>query len=374
MRAWTVSVSVGELAGFCVPALVGGLLREGAPLLVLGALVLAGVAEGAILGWSQARVLRQRLDGFSEARWVVGTAVAAAGAWFLGMLPSTFHEQWSTWPTLLAVIVAMLLGTVVLGSIGVAQWFELRRHVPRAARWIGITAAGWGAGLVVFTAVTTPLWRPGQATATIIVIGLCGGGLMAVTMAGLTGYGMRHLLSAGATGATGASVDEVRRRGRRSARWPWRRTFVAVEGLVALAGAAGSVQLLAGLATPPDSTLDPLEPVGVSGWGLPASWLFLTVALPSTAAVWAAWRRRSRAPAFVLVASAALGVELLVQIPFLGPNVLQAVFGAVGLTMAVLAWRAHVSGGWHSPIPPVDFQRPEGSRSELVSLGGSTNR
>lgn len=374
MRAWTVSVSVGELAGFCVPALVGGLLREGAPLLVLGALVLAGVAEGAILGWSQARVLRQRLDGFSEARWVVGTAAAAAGAWFLGMLPSTFHEQWSTWPTLLTVIVAMLLGAVVLGSIGVAQWFELRRHVPRAARWIGITAAGWGAGLVVFMTVATPLWRPGQATATIIAIGLCGGGLMALTMAGLTGYGMRHLLS---TGASGDEGDEVRRRGRRSARWPWRRTFVAVEGLVALAGAAGSVQLLAGLATPPDSTLDPLEPVGVSGWELPALWLFLTVALPSTAAVWAGWRRRSRTPELVLVASAMLGVELLVQIPFLGPSVLQAVFGAVALTMAVLAWQARGSGAWRTPVqpvPPVEGQRPEGSRSELVSLGGSTNR
>ena len=347
MRAWTVSVSMGELAGFCVPALVGGLLREGPPLLVLGAMVLAGVVEGAILGWSQARVLRCRLDGFSESRWVGLTAFAAAGAWFVGMLPSMFHEQWSTWPTLLTVLVATLLGTLVLGSIGLAQWFELRRHVPRAARWIFITAVGWGAGLVVFTAVATPLWRPGQATATIVAIGVSGGGLMAVTMAGLTGLGMRHLLTTGDVG------DEVRRPVRRSVGRPWRRTFVAVEGLVALGGAAGSAQLLAGIATPPDSTLDPLEPVGVSGWGLPALWLFVSVAVPSAVAAWAAFHGSPRTPALVLAASALLAVELLVQIPFLGLNPLQAVLGSVAVVMGALAWDASLSGGWRPrPLGP----------------------
>ena len=85
-------MSLGELAGFCVPALVGGLLREGAPWLVLGAAVLAGVVEGAILG---------------------------------RVLPST-----------------------------------LRRHVARAARWIPIAAAGWGAGLLASVAVTGPRMRP----------------------------------------------------------------------------------------------------------------------------------------------------------------------------------------------------------------------
>lgn len=295
MRAWTVSVSMGELAGFCVPALVGGLLREGPPLLVLGAMVLAGVVEGAILGWSQARVLRCRLDGFSESRWVGVTAFAAAGAWFVGMLPSTFHEQWSTWPTLLRVLVATLLGTLVLGSIGLTQWFELRRHVPRAARWIFITAVGWGAGLVVFTAVATPLWRPGQATATIVAIGVSGGGLMAVTMAGLTGLGMRHLV--------------------------------------------------AGVATPPDSTLDPLEPVGVSGRGLrPRSRSSVaTRSRPSLARSRSSWGPR------------------LGRLP--QRRMATATARATGTPSRPDRDRAAVRG-----------QRPDGSRSELVSLGGSTNR
>ena len=283
LRAWTVSVSMGELAGFCVPALVGGLLREEPPLLVLGAMVLAGLVEGAVLGWSQSRVLRHRLSGFNEARWIGATALAAAAAWFVGMLPSTFYEQWSTWPMLLSVLVAVLLGTLLLGSIGLGQWIELRRHVPRAARWILITAAGWGAGLFVFMAVATPLWRPGQSTATIIAIGVGAGALMAVSMAGLTGWGMQHL----STLVTGYAARRAAPRVRPERR-PWRRTFVAVEGLVALGGAAGTVQLLAGIATPPDSALDPFERFGVSGWGLPALWLFVSVAVPSAVAAAAA--------------------------------------------------------------------------------------
>src|SRR5574339_586070 len=83
MRAWTVSVSFGELVGFCFPALVGGLLREETPQLVMGAMVLAGAAEGSVLGWSQARVLRYRLDGLNSGRWVTATAFAAAVAWFV---------------------------------------------------------------------------------------------------------------------------------------------------------------------------------------------------------------------------------------------------------------------------------------------------
>src|SRR4249920_722525 len=74
---------------------------------------------------------------------------------------------------------------------------------------------------------------------------------------------------------------------------PFRRTMVAVETLVGLGGLAGSIQLLAGVATPPVSVLRPL---GLSSWTLPAGWLFLSVALPSGLAAWLAWRRSRWAP------------------------------------------------------------------------------
>jgi len=130
----------------------------------------------------------------SARRWVVNTAAAAALAWAIGMLPSTTYELWSRWPVRLVVVAGAALGLVLLGSIGAAQWLELRRHVPRAGRWVAATAAAWCAGLVVFAAVTSSLWQPGQPPVVIAAIGAVGGLLMAVTVAAGTGWALIRLL------------------------------------------------------------------------------------------------------------------------------------------------------------------------------------
>ena len=197
--AWTMSVTVGEFAGFCVPAIVGALIWDQTAPVAFAVLVAAGSLEGAVLGWSQARVLRRPLPSLSVRHWVVGTSVAAAVAWSIGMLPSTAYDLWSRWPVPLTVLAAAGVGVALLCSIGAAQWLELRRHVPRAGRWVPATAAAWCAGLVVFSAVTSPLWQPGQPAVLIAAIGAVGGLLMAVTVAAGTGWALIRLLhSAGA--------------------------------------------------------------------------------------------------------------------------------------------------------------------------------
>jgi hypothetical protein len=125
--------------------------------------------------------------------------------------------------------------------------------------------------------------------------------------------------------------------------YPFRRIIVVIETLVGLGGLAGSIQLLAGVATPPMSALHPL---GLSSWTLPAGWLFMTVALPSGLAAWLAWRRSPWAPPAVLLASALLATELLVQIPFIGLNILQLIFGAVAVGTAVVGLLARRAGWW----------------------------
>ena len=129
-------------------------------------------------------------------------------------------------------------------------------------------------------------------------------------------------------------------------RTPFRRTFVLVESLVALGGLMGTAQLLTGTFTPPVSVLEPLR---LSSWVLPGLWLFGTVAVPSVTAAVMAWRRSPLAPPVVLLASGTLALELLVQIPFLGPSLLQAVFGTIAVAMALLADRARRSGWWPWP-------------------------
>lgn len=129
-----------------------------------------------------------------------------------------------------------------------------------------------------------------------------------------------------------------------SHRFRW--LFIVVEGLVAVGAVGGTVQLVTGTAAPP---VDDLEPLGLTSWVLPGVWLFASVAVPSTLAAWLAWRRSSHAPTAVLVASALLAVELLVQIPFVGPSVLQAVFGTVAIVLAVLALAARPT--WRPASP-----------------------
>jgi hypothetical protein len=123
--------------------------------------------------------------------------------------------------------------------------------------------------------------------------------------------------------------------------YPHRAVLMTAESLVALAGAAGAVQLWAGVATPPPEAIAPL---GLTTWKVPAVWLFASVAVPSATAAWLLHRRSPSAPTAVLVASGLLATELAVQVPFVGPSSLQAVFGSVSAGLAGLAVRARRHG------------------------------
>lgn len=191
---WTCWVSVGELVGFCVPTVTATLLADEPPVALLGALVVAGAAEGTVLGWTQAQAMPDALPEVSGRRWVALTAAGAALAWFCGMLAPTTFETWRHWPIPVQLTLGVVVGGVLLTSIGTAQWLELRRHLPLARRWIGTSALAWALGLGAFSAVATPLWQPGQSTALIVAIGLLGGLAMAVTMAVVTGVVLRRLV------------------------------------------------------------------------------------------------------------------------------------------------------------------------------------
>ncbi|HEU5484823.1 MAG TPA: hypothetical protein VFU98_07950 [Microlunatus sp.] len=127
---------------------------------------------------------------------------------------------------------------------------------------------------------------------------------------------------------------------------PYRAALVGVESFVAIAGLGGTAQLIAGIFTPPVDDLPP----GLASWALPGVWLFGTVALPAAVAAWLAFRRSPYAPTAVLVAACTLALEVVVQIPFIGPSWLQVVFGGLAVALAVLAVRAR-SRGWRPPRP-----------------------
>ena len=97
-RAWFWAVTAAETLGFAVAACVGALTANAGAAVVVLSLLAAGAVEGATLGWGQAIVLRHALSGLSRRRWVAATAGAAALAYLIGLVPSTFAESMADGP------------------------------------------------------------------------------------------------------------------------------------------------------------------------------------------------------------------------------------------------------------------------------------
>jgi hypothetical protein len=184
-RAWFRWTTAGEFAGFLAPALAGALTTS--PVV----LVAAGVVEGAVLGAAQAVVLRRWVTARG---WVGATALAAGLAWAIAMLAVHNGDRLNTLPPAVTLPVAAVAGMGVLLSIGTAQWCVLRGHVPHAHLWIWANAVAWAAGLLVFTAVTTPLWQPGQSPVLVALVGALGGLLMAATVAAITASALTRIV------------------------------------------------------------------------------------------------------------------------------------------------------------------------------------
>lgn len=203
---WTLYTTAGEFIGFAVPAAVGALVASavegsagpaGALLLVL-AVALAGLVEGATLSYGQWLALRRALPGMAAREWVVPTMVAAGIAYLFGMAPSTLMDLGVTSMAVL-IGVAVVLGALLLVSIGYAQWLTLRRYVPNAIRWIPANALAWTLGLVApFGAIAavpdgSPLWG-------YIAAGVASGLLMGAIVGAITGVAMVRLLRAADSG------------------------------------------------------------------------------------------------------------------------------------------------------------------------------
>jgi len=189
-RRWTVSTTVGELLGFVAPALAGG----GATAAALDApttyllLLIAGSVEGLALGAAQGWALRKALPRLPPRDFALATGAAAVLAYAIGMLPSSLGDRLGAVPPAVLVLATAAGGLLLLASIGTAQWLVIRRYGYGWPLWIVTTAGAWLAALLVFVAVSTPLWRPGQPVALTVAIGLLGAAAMAVTAAALTGF------------------------------------------------------------------------------------------------------------------------------------------------------------------------------------------
>jgi hypothetical protein len=182
-----LAVSAGEGIGFAIATtvavltIVGGINGPGRLTLV----IIGGAFEGVALALGQYLGMREGRPVIW--RWVGATALAAAIAWTLGMLPSTVGIDLGSPVALIGVGVG---GIVLLASIPLAQWLVLDR--PRSFRWVPVNAGAWGVS-ILWTFAPSPLIDESSPVPMVAALYVVAGILMALTFACLTSGVARKL-------------------------------------------------------------------------------------------------------------------------------------------------------------------------------------
>lgn len=184
-RRWVIAVTAGEAVGFMIPAAAGGVMAVAATptFIVYPVMIAAGACEGALLGVGQS-------IGFGPAlvrrpAWVAVTALGAAVAWSIGMLPSTIAGFDPGSPASVPWMIAGAL--LLLASIPALQWLVLRRVMRRAFWWVPANAGAWAAG-ILWTLAPSPFIDETTSFPVLLGAYLVAGLLMAATVAFLTSF------------------------------------------------------------------------------------------------------------------------------------------------------------------------------------------
>ncbi len=183
-----MAVTAGEAIGFAVAAAIAiGTVMVAMPEPWRHLVVIAGGSvEGALLGAAQIVGMGARRP---EARaWIGSTAVGAAIAWSIGMLPSTVGLEFAAPLGVLMIAVGAL---VLLASLPVVQWLTIR-HRQHALRWIFVNMGAWAIA-VLWTFAPSPIVDESTPLGVLIAVYVVAGLLMAGTVAALTATTARRL-------------------------------------------------------------------------------------------------------------------------------------------------------------------------------------
>lgn len=209
---WVIWVTLGLALGFIFPsvatlwAVADGRDATGQFMFA----VIGGAVQGGILGFAQAFALRKTAAALPMRRWIGITASGALIAWVVGMIPGTYLKLEAT--TTASIIVLVAFAFVAIVVMPLAQWLILRGtklgKIGRVWRWIPVTALAWTAG-IGWLLLAAPLVQDGTDLVHLISLYTVAGVLMVMTIAFITGLGMRWMLG-------GKALSTARRTARKS--------------------------------------------------------------------------------------------------------------------------------------------------------------
>jgi hypothetical protein len=199
LAPWIGAMLVAEAVGFSAAMGLGRgvyALAGGEPpglagvVFTVGLSAVAGVVEGACLGFGQWLVLRRVFGDVGPATWICATALGGALAWVLGMTAGMNGPDVRPAP---AVVVGVLIVSgLALGAVlGGAQAWVLRGRGRVARRWLAANAVGWMLGLLCAYAGVAILGDGASAALTILVLATSGAA-MALIPAIATGRALRR--------------------------------------------------------------------------------------------------------------------------------------------------------------------------------------
>jgi len=206
---WTVNCGVGELIGIGAAAAFAVGIHQflGEPqtlsenIIVLSAMVFAGVVEGWILGTMQWKILKIEFPNISYFRWVGVTVVVAMLGWFIGTVSSLYFVgieevtvgQEFISPTWLTIGGPIGMGLVLGVIFGYFQWLAFKHYALYTKRWILANALGWaGAMFIIFYYASLP--TPTTPTPEVVLMGLKAGLLAGLSVGAITGIALLNIL------------------------------------------------------------------------------------------------------------------------------------------------------------------------------------
>lgn len=203
---WILSCGMGEFLGMLVAGSTMFLLSRYQPetrsvdtqMITLVILLMAGAAEGALIGFFQWRVLRKMAPGIQANSWIGITILAALVAWGLGSAPGwvlnpseAASEGVLFDPPLWLMVLGGAGSGIVLGALfGIFQNMVLKNFIANQWAWTLHNALGWALAMAwIFlaaglTGADWPLWR-------VAIMAATGGGLAGLSLGWVTAFFFR---------------------------------------------------------------------------------------------------------------------------------------------------------------------------------------
>lgn len=155
------------------------------------AFALAGLLQGALIGFGQALSMRKTNVAVPGKKWVLVTALGMGALWMIALIPGFFFTP--DFGNFVIAISAAIYLVAILAVFPYVQTRILRYRIRGAWRWIPVTAGSWLIGGLVFGLFALLTKGEDVNIFRAVFVTTLGGTLALLAVTLLQGYGLIYL-------------------------------------------------------------------------------------------------------------------------------------------------------------------------------------